>query len=349
MNRKYKVVGLLIVGILIAAMTLSVTSLASSKIIMKVAHADATDIYLSRKHGQLVAFANIVNSQSGGRLEVQVFGAGAVGGEREYVEAVQAGMLQGGIASGVIGNFFPEAMLTDIPYLFPNATVAWEVLDGPFGQKLSQMFLERTGMRNLTFAEVGFRHFTNSIRPIRTPDDMKGLKIRVMETPIYVTMVKELGASPTPIAWTETYTALQTNVVDGQENPISTIVFANFQEVQKYLTLDGHMYGVDWFVVNEDFFQSLPDDLKAIVVEAAKVSAAVGRGLQQLNSAVGLETLAEGGMEIYAPTPEELEQFKQATQKPVVDWLKTQIDPNLVDELLRTVDEVFKAQAEALP
>ena len=97
MNRKYKVVGLLIVGILIAAMTLSVTSLASSKIIMKVAHADATDIYLSRKHGQLVAFANIVNSQSGGRLEVQVFGAGAVGGEREYVEAVQAGILQGEI------------------------------------------------------------------------------------------------------------------------------------------------------------------------------------------------------------------------------------------------------------
>lgn len=348
MNRKRTVVGVLVISILLATMTLSGTGLAASKIIMKVAHADATDVYTSRKHGQLVTFANLVNSQSGGRLEVQVFGAGAVGGEREYVEAVQAGLLQGGIASGVMGSFFPEAMITDIPYLFPSASVAWEVLDGPFGQKLSDMFLARTGMRNLGFAEVGFRHFSNSVRPVKSPADMKGLKIRVMETPIYVTLVKELGASPTPIAWTECYTALQTKVVDGQENPISTIVFANFQEVQKYLTLDGHVYGVDWFVVNDKFFKSLDKDLQEIIVDAAKISASVSRGLQQLNSAVGLETLAKGGMQIYSPTPEEMAEFKRLTQKPVVDWVKTQVDPKLVDELLKTVDDVVKAQAAAI-
>ncbi len=339
---------ILVVTVILAIFALSTAGFAATKIVMKVAHADATDVYTSRKHGQLVTFANLVNAMAGGRLEVQVFGAGALGAEREYVEAIQAGSVQGGIASGVMANFFPEAMMTDIPYLFPSASVAWEVLDGPFGQKLSDMFLARTGMRNIGFAEVGFRHFTNSRRAVKSPADMKGLKIRVQETPVYLTLVRELGANPTPIAWTETYTALQTKVVDGQENPISTIVFAKFQEVQKYLTLDGHVYGVDWFVVNDKFFKSLDRDLQEIIMDAAKISATVSRGLQQLNSAVGLETLAKGGMEIYQPTAAEMAQFKNLTQKPVIDYVKTKVDPKLVDELLKAVDDTVKAQAAKL-
>lgn len=338
----------LVVTVILAIFALSTTGFAQTKIIMKVAHADATDVYTSRKHGQLVTFANLVNARAGGRLEVQVFGAGALGAEREYVEAVQAGSIQGGIASGVMANFFPEAMITDIPYLFPSASVAWEVLDGPFGEKLSNMFLARTGMRNIGFAEVGFRHFTNSKKLIKSPADMAGLKIRVQETPVYLTLVRGLGANPTPIAWTETYTALQTKVVDGQENPISTIVFAKFQEVQKYLTLDGHVYGVDWFVVNDKFFKSLAKDLQEIIMDSAKISATVSRGLQQLNSAVGLEVLAKAGMEIYQPNAAEMAQFKNLTQKPVIDYINTRVDPKLVDELLKAVDDVVKAQAAKL-
>jgi tripartite ATP-independent transporter DctP family solute receptor len=336
-----------VVVVLLTILALSSTGLGATKIIMKVAHADAMDVYSSRKHGQLVTFANLVNARSGGRIEVQVFGSGQLGAEREYVEGIQAGTVQGGIASGVVGSFFPESMMTDIPYLFPSASVAWAVLDGPFGQKLSDMFLARTGMRNLGFAEVGFRHFTNSKRAIKSPADMKGLKIRVQETQVFLTLVRELGASPTPIAWTETYTALQTKVVDGQENPVSTIVFAKFAEVQKYLTLDGHVYGVDWFVINEKFFKSLDRDLQEIIVDSAKISANVSRGLQQLNSAVGLETLAKAGMEIYSPTEAELAQFKALTQKPVIDWLKTKMDPKLIDELLKTIDDTVKAQKAA--
>ncbi len=332
----------LVVGMILAMFALSTTGIAATKVILKLAHADAVDITTSRKHAQCIAFANMVNAQSGGRLEVQVFGAGQLGAEREYVEAVQAGTVQAGIASGVIGSFFKESMITDIPYLFPSATVAWEVLDGPFGQKLSDMFLARTGMRNLAFAEVGFRHFTNSKRPIKSPEDIKGLKIRVQETPVYVTLIKSLGGSPTPIAWTETYTALQTKVVDGHENPISTIVFAKIYEVQKYLTLDGHVYGVDWFVINEKFLKSLDADLQEIVKEAAKVSATVGRGMQQLLSATGLETCTKNGMEIYQPTAAQMAEFKKATQQPVVDYLKTQVDPKLIDELLKAVADASK-------
>ncbi len=317
-----------------------VVKAADSEYTLKVAHADAMDVYSSRKHAQAVAFKQIVESNSGGRIDVQIYGGGSVGGEREYVESVMAGSLQAGIASGVMANFYPPAMVTAIPYLFPNANVAWKVLDGPFGDKLSKGLLEKTGLRNLAFAEVGFRNFTNSVRPIHTPEDMKGLKIRVMETPLYVKMVKGLGANPTPIAWNECYSALQNGVVDGEENPISTIVFANFAEVQEYLTLDRHTYGVDWFVMNNQFFNSLPEDLQSVVQNAADVSSSVGRGLQQLNSAVGLEKLKEAGMKVYKPTPEEMEKFRAAAQGPVISWLETKVDPELIDQLLSRVDKV---------
>jgi len=329
--------------IVFSCLVFSTSYAADQPIILKLAHADATDIFTSRKHAQCLTFANLVNARAGGRIEVQVYGAGALGAEREYVEAIMAGTVQAGIASGVMGGFLPEAMVTDIPYLFPSATIAWRVLDGPFGEKLSALLLEKTGLRNLAFAEVGFRHFTNDVRPIHTPADMKGLKIRVQENPLFVNMVNGLGANPTPIAWTECYTALQSGVVDGEENPISTINFAKFQEVQKYLTLDGHVYGVDWFVMNNKFFESLPDDLKYIIVDCAKISSGVGRGLQQLNSSVvGLQTLKEAGMEIYAPTEEEMALFKKAAQGPVIDWLKTKIDIELINEAMKTVDKTVE-------
>jgi tripartite ATP-independent transporter DctP family solute receptor len=315
---------------------------------LKLAHADPIDVATSRKHAQAVAFASLVNARSGGRINVTVYGAGALGAEREYVEGVKAGTIQAGIASGVISNFFPSAMVTDIPFLFPSADVAWKVLDGPFGAKLSKMFLEQTGMRNLAFAEVGFRNFTNNIRPIRTPADMKGLKIRVQETPLYINMLKAMGANPTPIAWTETYTALQTKVVDGQENPVPTILMAKLHEVQKFITLDGHVYGVDWFVINEKFFQSLPPDLQYILLDSAQIASGVGRGVSQLISAQGVETLVAAKVQVYVPTEAELELFKKATQQPVIDWLKTKVDPALITEILAEVNKVVADQKASI-
>jgi len=327
----------------------SLSYAAEEPIVLKLAHADALDVFTSRKHAQCITFRNLVNARSGGRIEVQVFGGGALGGEREYVESIMTGTVQAGIASGVMGGFFPEAMIINVPYLFPSAPIAWKVLEGPFGQKLSKMLLEKTGLRNLAFSEVGFRNFTNSKRPIRTPADMKGLKIRVQENPLFVTMIKALGGSPTPIAWTECYTALQNKVVDGQENPVGTIVYANFQEIQKYLTLDGHVYGADWFVINNKFFKSLPEDLQYIVLDCARISAGVGRGVQQLNSSVvGLQTLKDAGVEIYAPTEEEMNLFKNACQGPVIEWLKTKVDLELINEALEAVDKAVAEEKAAI-
>jgi len=328
-----------------SCLVFSISYAADAPIVLKLAHADATDVFTSRKHAQCMIFANLVNARGGGRIEVQVYGAGTLGAEREYVEAIMAGTVQAGIASGVMGGFLREAMVTDIPYLFPSASIAWKVLDGPFGDKLSNLLLEKTGLRNLAFAEVGFRHFTNDARPIKSPADVKGLKIRVQENPLFMTLIKALGGNPTPIAWTEVYTALQTGVVDGHENPISSTVFAKIYEVQKYLTLDGHVYGVDWFVISNKFFKSLPEDLQYIIVDCAKISAGVGRGLQQLNSnVVGYQTVKDYGMEIYAPTEEEMAQFREAAQGPVIEWLKTEISIDLINEALEEVKKAVEVQ-----
>ncbi len=324
-------------------------SYGAEKVVLKLAHSDSTDVFVSRKHAQCLIFKELVESGSQGRIEVQVFGAGQVGGDREIVESCTVNTLQATVASGVIGSFFPPYMTTDIPYLFPSSPIAWSVLDGPFGKKLAAGLIQKTGLRNLAYAEVGFRNFTNSKKTIRTPADMKGLKFRIQETPLYSIMIKALGGIPTPISWAETYAALQSGVVDGHENPVSSIFFAKIYEVNKFVTLDGHVYGVDWFLINEKFYQSLSDELKYVILDAAKTSSGVGRGVQNLVSSItGMAKLKEAGVQIYAPTEKERELFKQATQKPVIDWLKTKVDEKLINEALKAVDEAVKKQkAEA--
>ena len=160
-------------------------------------------------------------------------------------------------------------------------------------------------MRILTYAQVGFRNFTNSSRPIKSPADVKGLKIRVMESPVYMTLIRSMGGAPTPVPWPETYTALQQKVVDGQENPISSIKFAKLYEVQKYMTMDGHTFGVSFMLINEKFFQSLPKEYQAIVKNAALTSAVSENGIDNLDSAIGLQFLKDKGMEVYTPTAAE--------------------------------------------
>jgi TRAP-type C4-dicarboxylate transport system substrate-binding protein len=178
---------------------------------------------------------------------------------------------------------------------------------------------------------------------IKSPDEMKGMKIRVMESPIYVNMIKALGAAPTPIPWPETYTALQQKVVDGQENPVSVIMQAKFFEVQKYLTLDGHSYGVDFILINDKFFQSLPAESRMVIKRAAVIAGWAGRSIQQINSAIGVGQLKEKGMEIYRPTDQQLAQFRGATQKPVIDYLETQVSKEWISKLMKAVQE---AEAE---
>ncbi len=310
---------------------------------IRLAHADPPDIYTSRKAAGSTVFKAMVENETGGAVKVNLFPAGQLGGEREVAEAVKLGSVQIGMLSGPFSGFCKEAQVFDIPYLFPSLLVAYRTLDGPFGKELAEECLKKTGMRILTYAQVGFRNFTNSTRVIKTPADLKGLKFRVMENPVYMNLVKSMGAAPTPIPWPETYTALQQKVVDGQENPISAIKFAKLYEVQKYMVMDGHTFGVSFILINERFFQSLPKEYQAIVKNAALTSAVSENGVDNLDNSIGLQFLKEKGMEVYVPTAAQRAEFRSAAQPAVISYLEQQVGRSWIDKVLNAVKQTEAA------
>ncbi|SBT18572.1 2,3-diketo-L-gulonate-binding periplasmic protein YiaO precursor [Marinomonas gallaica] len=313
------------------------TAATAADITLTVGHVDPQEWSTSKKGAATEVFKNLVEAESGGRIEVNVYPSGQLGGETDLVQSAQEGMISMTMVSGAFAKVCKEASVLEIPYLFPSAPVAWEVLDGEFGKALSKHCLEQTGLRTLAYGETGFRNFTNSKRPVAEPADLEGLKIRVMTLPLYVEMVKAMGAEPTPIAWPEVPSALTTGVVDGQENPVSVIDANKFYEFQKYLTLDGHVYGTDFFLINEDLYQSLDQADQEIVARAAKVAGTMGRAIQQFNSAKGLKSLSENGMEITTPTTAQLAKFQAAAQPAVIKWLKGEVDPTWIDKVQASV------------
>ena len=313
---------------------------------IRLGHPDPADIYTSRKAAGSTVFKAMVENETGGAVKVNLFPAGQIGGEREIAEGVKLGSIQVGMLSGPFSGFCKEAQVFDIPYLFPSLLVAYKTLDGPFGKELADECLKKTGMRILTYAQVGFRNFTNSARVIKTPADVKGLKMRVMESPVYMTLIRSMGGAPTPVPWPETYTALQQKVVDGQENPISSIKFGKLYEVQKYMTMDGHTFGVSFMLINEKFFQSLPKEYQAIVKNAALTSAVSENGIDNLDSAIGLQFLKEKGMEVYSPTATEKAQFRAAAQPAVIDYLEKQIGRPWIDKVLNAVKQTEASLAQ---
>jgi len=327
----------IIVGVFVLVMGLGPSQVKAAQYEIKFAHVDPADPYISKKGAAGVTFKGDLEAATSGAVSVKLFPAGQLGGERELIEAVKLGTIQIAMVSAAIASYYKEAQVLDIPYLFSSAPVAWKVMDGPFGKEMAADCLKKTGLRVLAYGETGFRNFTTSVKLIKSPADMKGLKIRVMESPVYVAMIKGLGAQPTPIAWPETYTALQQKVVDGQENPVSVIAANKFYEVQKYLTIDGHSYGVDFILINEKFYQSLPKEIQQDVKMAAINAGWSGRSIQQLNSAMGVGLLQEKGMQIYKPNAKELDAFRQATQKPVIEYVEKQIGKTWIDKLQKAV------------
>ncbi len=288
------------------------------------------------------AFAKYVGEKTNGEVEVQVYPGGQMGSEREMIEGVQMGILEAAVPStGVFANYDPNMIIFDIPYMFANWPIAYEVLDGPVGQKLADGFLAKTGIRILGFTENGYRHYTNSVRAVSKPDDLKGLKIRTMENPIHMAITRSTGAIPTPMPFLEIYTALAQKVVDGQENPISLIVAMRFHEVQKYMTLDGHVYSPLALLINDAFYKGLPDEYRKVVDDGAILWRDTIRKVRQQQDADGIEEIKKVGVEITTLTPDQLAEFRKVT-KPVADDIRSKLDP----ELVKALDEAMAA-AEA--
>lgn len=299
-------------------------------------------------HRGAVVFKKYIEQKAPGRLKVDIYPSNQLGKEREQFEGVKLGTIEMcWIAEGPMAGFFSEIMVLGIPYLYSNEANAWRSLDGPFGKTLMEEMRKKTGVRSLGIGENGFRHFSTRNKPIKGVDDMKGLKIRVMEHPGYMALVKSLGASPTPIAWGEVYMALQQGVVDGWEAPISLIESMKFNEVTKYIILDGHIYSFLPILINDKFFTSLAPDLQKLLVDATKVTLGVNRGQNVRNVYNGLKSLQDKGMEIYTPTEKELQVFRQRSQKPVIEFVEKtfaekKIDKKWIDMALKSAKESEK-------
>jgi tripartite ATP-independent transporter DctP family solute receptor len=244
------------------------------------------------------AFAKEVEQRTQGRYKVQNHYAGALGAERESVEAVQLGTLDLTLTStGPIPNFVPEVAILDIPFLFRDYAHARAVLDGPIGQEMLAKF-DAKGIKALAWAENGFRHMTNSKRAINAPDDLKGLKMRTMENPIHIAAYKNFGIIPTPMAFTEVFTALQQGTVDGQENPLSVISSAKFEQVQKYMTLTGHVYSPAVILMGKAQFDKLSAADKQAFLDAAKEAVKANRARVDDDERKAVADLRSKGMQV---------------------------------------------------
>ena len=242
--------------------------------------------------------AKEVEKRSNGRYKIQTFYAGALGAERESVEAVQLGTQElTWTSTGPIPNFVPEVKILDVPFLFRGYAHARAVLDGPIGQDMLKKF-EAKGFKALAWGENGFRHMTNNKRAINAPEDMKGLKMRTMENPVHIQAYKGFGIIPTPMAFSEVFTALQQGTVDGQENPLSVITANKFEQVQKYMTLTGHVYSPGVFLMNKAAFDKLPPADQQIFLESAKAAAKANRDRVDSDEKTAVTDLRGKGMQI---------------------------------------------------
>jgi len=244
------------------------------------------------------AFKKTLEDLSGGEFVVQEHPSGALGGERAMIEGLQIGTIDTVITStGPLGNFVPETYVLDLPFLFANYQQARCVLDGEIGQDL----LDKIGQNNLVglaWTENGFRHLTNSLRPVKTPEDAAGLKIRTMENKMHMAAFEEMGVAPTPMAFPELFTALQQGTVDGQENPISVILTSNLWEVQDYLSLTGHVYSPAVMLASPVLWSGLSEEEKGWFKQAAKAGAEATRGEVSRLETEGVKELEEKGMTV---------------------------------------------------
>ena len=243
-------------------------------------------------------FGEQLDKLTSGKYTVKQFPANALGGEREMVEGAQIGTVDVVITStGPVGNFVPDTLITDIPFLFKDYEHAHAVLDGPIGQEILDKFPEHD-LIGLVWTENGFRNLTNSKHAVKEPEDAAGLKIRTMENPVHMEAFSKIGILPTPMAFPELFTALQQGTVDGQENPIGVIVSAKFSEVQKYLSLTNHVYSPAVIIVSPSIWDGLSDEEKTAFKEAGKAAAKAMREKVRADAESGVETLRSQGMEV---------------------------------------------------
>ena len=260
-------------------------------------------------HQVSVRFKELVEEESDGRITVDIFPNSQLGTEQENVQDVAAGSLEATIIyTGNYKPFAPSVGVLMLPYMFSNAEEAWAGMDS-ITDELNERVVEESGTRILGYFDRGFRFLTNSVRPVRTIDDLEGLQIRVSNVDIAIETFRAWGIDPVPMAWSEVPTALQQGVIDGQENPYTTIQDMSFYETQDYVTEIHYLIWTGPLIINNEFYESLPSDLQAVLDNAGTEAAQLGREIAEEANEAAKQFVADQGMELLGP-PEDEEEWQ---------------------------------------
>ena len=291
------------------------------------------------KHVAALAFKEHVEKATNGSIKVEIFPAGQFGKDQPTMEGVKLGTLEMAVAhDGAIATVHKPIGVLGIPFLFENHEHAWRVYDSAWREGFSNDMIKRTGIRLLGVADNGVRHFTNSLRPIQSPADMKGMKIRIQPSPVFKALVESLGASASAIPWAELPTALQQKVVDGQENGVTNILAASLFQHQKFATLDGHVWSIHGYVINERFYQGLTAAERKAVDEGTAKAVAIHRKMTSDQDKNAKTILEKVGMQVYVPTAAQIGEFRRLAQPPVRQWAEAEIGKAYVDDLFKAID-----------
>jgi tripartite ATP-independent transporter DctP family solute receptor len=296
---------------------------------LKLGHAiNEQDVF----HEAALKFKESVESKTGGELTVSIFPNATLGDERNLLESLKMGTVDMGIITGgPIINFLPSFGVLDLPFIFSTPEHAYKVLDGPVGQGFIKE-MEGQGWKALAYGERGFRNLTNSKRPVVKPEDMKDLKIRVMQNQIYIDSFTALGANAVPMAWTEALTALQQGTIDGQENPLNVIAAYKINESNKYLSITRHAYAPNVIIMSMRTWRKLAPEQQAIVQESAILAAKHNRDLDNESEAQWLQSLKDAGMEVAEP---DIALFREAVSS-VYEKYEQQFGKELIQSILDT-------------
>jgi tripartite ATP-independent transporter DctP family solute receptor len=284
-------------------------------------------------------FADLVAQKSGNKISVKLFPGGTLGGDVQTISALQGGTIEMTVLNaGILTSHVKEFAVFDLPFLFANAQEVDAVTDGPVGTNLLAKLAEKN-LVGLGYWDLGFRNLTNSKRPITKVEDIAGLKIRVIQSPIYVDMFNALGATATPMPFPELYPALEQKAVDGQENPFTLIRTSKFYEVQKHLAVTRHVYNPQALLVSKKLWDSMSADERKILTEAAAEATKFQRQLSRGQADDALADLKKAGMQVTEFSPEELQRMRNAV-KPVVHKYSAQIGDATVKEVFAEIAKV---------
>jgi tripartite ATP-independent transporter DctP family solute receptor len=288
-------------------------------------------------------FGELVEQKSGGKIKVRLFPSGQLGGDLQTVSSLQGGtldvtVLNAGLLVGQVKDF----QLFDLPFLFESGKEADAVVDGPFGKKLGDT-LPAKGLVSLGYWELGFRNVTNSRRPVTKLEDIAGLKVRVVQSPLYIDLFNTLGANAVPLPFPELYTALEQKTVDGQENPVTLINTSKFYEVQKHLTLTRHTYNPQIVIFSKRVWDRLDAEEKKLIEDAAAEARTFQRQFSRDQETKALETVKAAGMQVVELPPAEVARIREKVQ-PVVKKFSEGVNEATLKELYAEIEKARAAR-----